>query len=908
VRVLVGVAPERRDEAAEALGFTRVRPTEREARSGPTEASRSAAPRTVDSLVEQAPSDARMTYWRANSIVHASDEPEASRTTGTPPVVEDDAEPLFDRSASVLRVPRTPPLARWSRLWPAVWKRVRVEAVAVEIDARAILERWSRGEFVHELPRAKRGVWPERLVVVLDRDRRLTPFWDDQEDLCVRLQRACGQTALVPWVIDAHAWSSSRLRGTDALDGLDVDATTPVLVLGDLGFYADEATSRAWRRAALRLRRQGVAVGAVVPVPRAWWRRDAARAWNAVAWECARGPSPRSETERANRAAALLRLVSPAAIVQPGLLRALRRLLLAREADAVTEFDVWHHPEVRASGAAGVSLLPEFVAARRREFAALSESDPELVRRVSALVGSWHAALPRELLHAETLAWHAEIAPERAAPPGDLDRALTHWRRLERTLRDGEEDTALGGALRRYARAHLHAMNQGVFDELPWMRSLLWEVRAEGDPMPANFDPREFAGRGRKRRRERAWALHQVGGSLVLHRANDARWPSARKDAGSPLGSVVARAPEALVTYDGEAQGTLLALREGAVVSLRGGGLTVSTDRSRVTLAAAVEEPWMSASGRDECGLWAEWELVGVKHRMRWIPGGTFWMGSPEGEAGRFEDEGPRHEVELASGYWMGETPVTQTLWEAVMGSNPSRFQSPDRPVERVSWDDCQEFLTAVNRRVKGLELRLPTEAEWECACRGGTTTATWAGDLTLVGANHAPELDAIAWYGGNSGVGFELANGEESSTWREKQYAHTRAGTHAVRDKAANPYGLYDMLGDVYEWCADGRRTYANVRVQDPYGPVDGTLRVYRGGSWLSYARYVRASLRLADSRSYRGGHLGLRVVRGQVLRTSPVESRSPRSGAEVAEGSGRLPDEAAARDATTPTAHRRR
>ena len=149
----------------------------------------------------------------------------------------------------------------------------------------------------------------------------------------------------------------------------------------------------------------------------------------------------------------------------------------------------------------------------------------------------------------------------------------------------------------------------------------------------------------------------------------------------------------------------------------------------------------------------------------------------------------------------MFDTPCTQALWEAVMGANPSTFKAPDRPVETVSWDDCQEFVQRLNGRVVGLELGLPSEAQWEYACRAGTETA-----------RYRDSLDEIAWYDENSG-------GE----------------THAVGGKLPNGWGLYDMLGNVWEWCADAwREDYSQPRVVETGGRAS-VLRVIRGGSWVS-------------------------------------------------------------------------
>jgi formylglycine-generating enzyme required for sulfatase activity len=250
---------------------------------------------------------------------------------------------------------------------------------------------------------------------------------------------------------------------------------------------------------------------------------------------------------------------------------------------------------------------------------------------------------------------------------------------------------------------------------------------------------------------------------------------------------------------------------------------------------------WAVAWGEDRHGVFAAFAIGQVEQRMRWIPAGTFVMGSPEAELGRSDDEGPQHEVTLTRGYWLGETPVTQALWVAIMGSNPSTFTGdPQLPVEHVSWHDCQGFLARLDAQIAGLGARLPTEAEWERACRGGTRGATWVGDLS--GESTAPELDAIAWYQGNS------------------------RQTQRVGGKAANPHGLYDMLGNVYEWCADaGMREYTAAPAMNPVTDRQGSFRVIRGGSWIGGARFVRAASRYADGRGYRYGDLGFRLAGGQ-------------------------------------------
>jgi formylglycine-generating enzyme required for sulfatase activity len=191
------------------------------------------------------------------------------------------------------------------------------------------------------------------------------------------------------------------------------------------------------------------------------------------------------------------------------------------------------------------------------------------------------------------------------------------------------------------------------------------------------------------------------------------------------------------------------------------------------------------------------------------------------------------------------------------MGHNPSEYRSPTRPVEQVSWEDCQEFIARWNELREGLKLSLPSEAQWEYACRAGTTAATYAGDLSILGENNAPVLDPIAWYGGNSGVDFELDDGWDISDWPEKQYDLKKGGTHPVGLKAPNGWGLYEMLGNVFEWCQDEWTVDRNTTTE---GGGASSHRVVRGGSWYVTARNVRAAHRNAYDPGRRNGNLGFR------------------------------------------------
>ena len=244
-----------------------------------------------------------------------------------------------------------------------------------------------------------------------------------------------------------------------------------------------------------------------------------------------------------------------------------------------------------------------------------------------------------------------------------------------------------------------------------------------------------------------------------------------------------------------------------------------------------------------------------------WVPPGEFRMGSTSRHAR--SNEKPVTRVRITQGFWMGKYEVTQSQWQGKMGSNPSHFKNcgGDCPVEQVSWSDVQEFIGKLNAKSGGRPYRLPTEAEWEYAARAGTTTGTYAGDLTIRGSRNAPLLDRIAWYGGNSGVSYD--GGVDCSEWEEKQYRSNRCGTHPVGGKAPNAFGLHDMLGNVWEWVGDWKGDYPGGTVADPSGPRSGSYRVTRGGSWNFIARHCRSAFRAIASPGDRGNIVGFRLLR---------------------------------------------
>ncbi|MBT3310970.1 MAG: formylglycine-generating enzyme family protein [Desulfobacterales bacterium] len=244
-----------------------------------------------------------------------------------------------------------------------------------------------------------------------------------------------------------------------------------------------------------------------------------------------------------------------------------------------------------------------------------------------------------------------------------------------------------------------------------------------------------------------------------------------------------------------------------------------------------------------------------------YINPGTFIMGSPPGEYGRFPNE-VQHKVTITKGFYIQTTEVTQRQWKSVMGSNPSYFINcgDDCPVEQVSWEDVQEFIKKLNHMEGENRYRLPTEAEWEYSCRAGSTTVIYSGERSIIGRNNDPPLDQIAWYGGNSCVNY--SGGYDCTNWPGRQYSCPNCGTNKVAQKEPNAWGLYDMMGNVWEWCQDWEGDYPEGSVTDPQGPADGLFRTERGGCWLYIARYCRSAQRFEDTPDIRDNTIGFRLL----------------------------------------------
>ncbi len=717
---------------------------------------------------------------------------------------------------------------------------------------------------------------------------------------------------------------------------------TTVLILGDLGLLSPgRGQESAWLAFCQRLRDGGADPVAWLPLSPRLVSREAARH---ARIHCLGGdlqpvrPGRCAEKPPLPAAAldGLLTRLACCVRVEPALLRSLRLMQPDGAAEPSLEALVWGHPSAVTAGYRFCEIARPSQADYRARFAALdSEVQDEILRRMLAA----HAHRGRSTETVEALIWRAHTG--RPAPPGEpaerLADAIAWLPRVAASAGVGLGDVA------EYARDLMFRQGgDAAFcrDSSPALAPL-WLVTGE-ESIPQGLRSEDIDAALSGLPLSRYCHLAQRGGRLFIEQTPDRGPPDRAIQFGSkyldartgewresPQGRLAGSeihiadrfewaredgAFRCLLEAPGGDEMRELPLGEappGAVFTLRAGGQILrfgllsrpswarewgfdaeglyaqapSPLGGEVRLHAT---PWASEAwpggwppgqrafpvspvqiaqgmqlGADlQYGLYLDVQFGHATQRFRWIEPGEFLMGSPEGEEGRSDSEGPQHVVRLTEGCWLAETACSQALWSAVMGANPSEFQDdPQNPVERVSWDDAVVFLCKVEGLLPGLKAELPTEAEWEYACRAGTQAAFNWGSNTISPAQ--VNYDASVNYAGGP-----------AGEWRRKSVP--------VKSFAPNAWGLYQMHGNVWEWCADGPRPYDETPQQNPRGKTGDAAtapRVVRGGSWFYDPRRLRAAYREHWHRGRRLGGLGFRFL---LRSTSPDAARPPEAVAD--------------------------
>ena len=791
---------------------------------------------------------------------------------------------------------KKPPLIRWSRLWPYLRQALGCYRNSGRLDAKALTRLVATLRPIRRVPRLQRLTWAPRATVLLDHRSALTPFWDDMEGVVNRLERwrPFGGLQIETWTQGLPTDLPSRQELMSTLQSM---RGCPLLVLSDLGCLEKNNAPLidGWVSVGHRVEQYGRPASALLPCPRDRWDIRLASIWRCSAWDRserprANGQSPihrEGDQPVASGVDALLDLLSPALFSDPILLRQLRLLLGADQADVGTEFDVWFHDSQADRRGLAMALTPS-AGIERREKLARSPEAYALIDQARQLIQESHrycspsvrikellqlaqcrAAISDEevkqaLADQEKLAETALQSVVHLSPDEIRDQGLVDYFRRDALRTAPEQFTtqsgvSVGYGVYRYFSGSPVAKLPNGIDEKRVQET--WD-RIVRDPG-----------------KDSLWELRQEGNFFRLR-----RWSPPRDQkqghgvqVSAPVAWLWARRPVFTVDVTIPTDKSDKSIRYGIVLKngqtearFEGNGataLTIGSDRASLNLKVDKRPEWATRFGKDQFGQFAEFEVNGVRFPLRWIPPGSFWMGSPEDEIGRINREGPRHQVTITQGFWLATTPCISAQWRALMGGVASPDESELHPVTNVSWKECQNFLSRLTAKIPDLEFFLPTEAEWEYACRAGTESAFNDGSACTNPDGTDPMLTKLGWHG----EGFE-------------------GSLHPVGQLARNAWGLYDMHGNVWEWCQDGQRAYTQEAQRDPRGPVDPKAgRVLRGGSYWNDAGNCRSACRDESDPVDRSLDIGFRLAAGQPGRSAALAPESGAKGRSPTGGAGR-------------------
>ena len=808
--------------------------------------------------------------WMAESIEVISEE-ELETRREVPPEHRD-ARPIPDEDFTWGETPDIPgqPLIPWSKLWPFLKRALSRKSPSQTPDCPKLIREISLGRPLRKIPRRTRERWSSRAIVLVDDRLAMAPFYHDYDYLVSRLRKLRGCTGLniLP----------TREKGTDevaaALPSHYSDTT--VLALSDLGqLPRSSSQQKFWMQIGHRISRAGATPFALCPCPSWRWNSRLARIWNLHSWDrgnrlalSGKGERPRmvptqlAREMRQQNLERLKTLLAPAVRIEYGLLRDIR--LLDSQLDAGTEYDFIESDEV-ASSPLGSSLRPEVSREHRARIDALS---PDIRYKLVSTMFRHHLYNDHVFGHLERIALHQSLSlhswqalnqmfqTDTGKTLFDLLKTSRVWYRnfIETLIGKNSESrfrpTHFTGPLARFALSDVERTPLSGDSAKNDLISTLWAAAHSAlddlpDELPAFVDPALIE-----------WidppGRTKLKSATILLTPNGLRLSEGLLSARDLPGSDPGIFPVSGLHYCRDS--IWMGAERVLVGSQQKGGLPllpeetsrvrIQTARETLRLARKPRPEWAEEWGHDPFGIFAVFRIPGSpeKIRFRWIPPGRFLMGSSKDEKGRRDAEGPQHEAVVSSGFWMADTPATQGQWIAGSrnGKNPSHFQeenSTNRPVESVSWDDVQGWLGHVKDAIPGLFLRLPSEKEWEYACRAGTQGAFNDGSDITNEIGKDPALERLGWYDGNSGD-----------------------QTRCVAQLPPNAWGLHDMHGNVWEWCEDvWRSSYSD------YAKTETARRVVRGGCWASFPGWCRSAYRFRRHAGDRDWIQGFRLCSGQ-------------------------------------------
>lgn len=791
---------------------------------------------------------------------------------------QSDLETRFDSKPTWTQRPTIQPvfhpITEAQQFFPSVLHFLKHQRLTNSIDTQAIVHTMSRGEHLRSIPYLSRRSLGRYLQIITDRHSHLIPFWLDQTLFSKLL------TTTLPdydynqaTLLEHHHIPQTRSEHGQLQDWTPPPANSVVVVFSDLGALSDQADQRInqWLAIGRQLQALDCKLLAITPCHPDLCDNRLKTMFTLLPWEMHCHVQRQSLVELKQQADQLLTLLAPALRLEPGLLRNVRVELgrIGVQFSAAVEALLWQHADIQE--ASSVAATPDSQA-RKSRLSHFQEQPDSIKQVVLNSMRNWRGAL-------HELVWFEEItsldqSSQNSIPAADLTDAKQYFQYFSQSLHQPDQHNTIDSATCQWFYRFEKRLPEHNW-QLPEIGSALQRITAhlhKDDQQHRTDYPVDPAHLSADELPVQSLPLYQQGERLVLQTQAEDELPDQTLSRLATLHlrgtwllfKMLTQQQTAELDNDQQQQlprQKLERLDAGQSLKLDPDdsnqivlttlsdqpGLVLRSDQETLYFSQVQRPHWASALGRDHYGLYLEFTVEDIKQRMRWIEPGTFLMGSPLDEADRLDWE-DLHSVTLTQGFWLADSAVTQALWQTVMGKNPSRFnENSDNPVEKISWDDAQAFISELNLLSKEASFRLPTEAEWEYACRAGTTTPFSFG----------------------TNITTEQVNYDGDFPYTDGKKGQDRQQTVPVKSLPANPWGLYEMHGNVWEWCQDGWQEHlGNDHMINPLNDQsqedEGVRRVVRGGSWNDGGRHVRSAIRGWDEPVGRVSPLGFRLALG--------------------------------------------
>ncbi|MEE9412807.1 MAG: formylglycine-generating enzyme family protein, partial [Methylococcales bacterium] len=696
------------------------------------------------------------------------------------------------------------PITAPSALLPRLLHHLKDQRKVRAIDADAVVKKLGRGEYLQRIPRLSRRSLGRHLLVIEDRHLHLTPYWRDQTLFAQLLASYLPEYASSHAILLEDRNLPQSVSSNDQLeDWIMPPDNSIVVVFSDLGALSENAASQVqnWLAIGRVLQKQGCKLLAVIPCHVDLCDPRLRALYTLVPWESQRQLVQQDLATLRTQADQLLTLLAPVVRLEPELLRSVRLALFRNQINfnASVEALVWQHADLLEPSSVAATFSS---AARKRWLTEFRDIAEPVKQTVLDAIRPWRAFLQEQV-------WFEEItsldeSSRLLLPKSDLDDANDYFqylsqqhaandlqvmadvetqqwfKRVEKRLPQQSKDLSeVGGSLQRITHQihqddkHYHAEfpidpANLVADDLPKQTMTVYQ---QGEQLIAQFNSPNTQ---LEQTSSRLAELQFRNGLLYIKTL------------------LATRQPQHLHNYERSGQQIAVDYEQSVMFQTSGvqmtdictlpdvPGLMLRSDEETLYFSQLQRPQWATNLARDCYGLYLEVDIKGIIQRFRWIEPATFLMGSPTDKPGR-DDYEDQHQVTLTHGFWLADSAVTQVLWQAVMESNPSEFDDNlKNPVENISWQDVQQFISRLNQLIPDAQAQLPTEAQWEYACRAGTTTPFSFGDNI---SSEQVNYDGTRPY----------ANGKEGKY---------RKQTVPVKSLPVNPWGLYEMHGNVWEWC----------------------------------------------------------------------------------------------------------